>query len=423
MKVKSVKKATQVTAATLGKQFTSGTVEKNIYVEVRSGSLRFSVQVSPIPKDSCTFDIDQFDKGLRWARRRRIELLEQKADAKPKVAPLAPTIAPGSTPADILVSDILENYRIRELSKLAGAASDTSRLKRLDEWFGHLTLGQLDYDLLDRWMVERQAGLLGSGRVSDRTLTKHQKYYRKKAGQELPPTVIVPPSAQTVRHEITLMRRVLVAYFRANKLNQLHGAWLAAQYIMEIPLPEKPAPRDTRVEQEALAMLVTELDPLHVAFVRFAVMTTLRRSEVCSLRWEDVNWEKKVITLRKPGHLKKSKTSTRDVPLLPPALQILQQLGAGKTGQIFEISPSGISQALRRAADRVELFDVRLHDMRREGISRLVELLEASLEEVMVFSGHSDRAVLQKHYLQQRANVIGDRLTQHPRAATMIAAT
>jgi hypothetical protein len=41
----------------------------------------------------------------------------------------------------------------------------------------------------------------------------------------------------------------------------------------------------------------------------------------------------------------------------------------------------------------------------------------------MVFSGHSDRAVLQKHYLQQRANVIGDRLTQHPRAATMIAAT
>lgn len=418
MKVKS-----SLTQVTPGKQFKSGTVEKNIYVEVRSGSLRFAVEVSPLPKDSRTFDIDQFDDGLRWARRRRVELLEQKLDAKPKVAPSAPTISPGSTPADILVSDVLSNYRIRELPKLAGAEADSSRLKRLHEWFGHLTLGELDYDFLDRWMVDRQAGLLGSGRVSGQTLTKHQRHYRKKMGQELPPAVIVPPSAQTVRHEITLMRRALVAYFRANKLNQSHGAWLAAQYVMEIRLPEKPEPRDTRVDEEALALLITELDPLHIAFVRFAIMTTLRRSEVCSLQWEDVNWEKKVITLRKLGHLKKSKTSTRDVPLLPPALQILQQLGSGKTGQIFEISPSGISQALRRAADRVELYDVRLHDMRREGISRLVELLEASLEEVMVFSGHSDRAVLQKVYLQQRANVIGDRLAQHPRAATMISAT
>lgn len=59
MKVKSV---TQVTP---GKQFKSGTVEKNIYVEVRSGSLRFAVEVCPIPKDSLTFDIDKFDEGLR----------------------------------------------------------------------------------------------------------------------------------------------------------------------------------------------------------------------------------------------------------------------------------------------------------------------------------------------------------------------
>ncbi len=213
MKVKSVKQVTQ------GKQFKSGKVEKNIYVEVRSGSLRFAVEVSPIPKTSCTFDINQFDEGLRWARRRRVELLEQKLDAKPKALPPAPTIASGSTPADIAVHDILENYRLRELPKLAGAASDSSRLKRLDEWFGHLTLGQLDYDLLDRWMADRQAGMLGSGRVSNPKLTKHQRYYRKNAGKDLPLEVVIQPSAQTVRHEITLMRRAFIAYFRANKLN------------------------------------------------------------------------------------------------------------------------------------------------------------------------------------------------------------
>lgn len=47
MKVKSVNKVAQ---AAPSKQFKSGTVEKNIYVEVRSGSLRFAVEISPIPK-------------------------------------------------------------------------------------------------------------------------------------------------------------------------------------------------------------------------------------------------------------------------------------------------------------------------------------------------------------------------------------
>jgi len=401
-----------------------GKVEKNIYVELRSGAVRFVVEVSPLPKSSSTFDVSQFDFGLRWARRRRVELLEQKSQSTPVAPPPMPTIASGLTPADITVHDVLANYRLRELPKLAGAASDSSRLKRLDEWFGHLTLGQLDYDILDRWKADREAGLLGAGRASGSTLTKHQRYYRKKAGQGLPLDTLVLPSAQTVRHEITLMRRALIAYFRAFKLNQAYGTWLHSQYIMELPLPNKPEPRDTRVEEDAFAALITELDDtLQQAFVKFSVMTTLRRTEICSLRWEDVNLKKNVITLRAPGHLKKSKTHTREVPLLPPAIQILQKLGLANNGPIFNISPSGITQAVRRAADRAGLHDVRLHDLRREGISRLVELLEASLEDVMVFSGHSDREVLQRHYLQQRANVIGDRLTKHPRAATMISAT
>jgi len=44
---------------------TTGAIEKNIYAEVRSGSVRFVVQVSPTPKDSHTCDIDKFDEGLR----------------------------------------------------------------------------------------------------------------------------------------------------------------------------------------------------------------------------------------------------------------------------------------------------------------------------------------------------------------------
>jgi integrase len=155
------------------------------------------------------------------------------------------------------------------------------------------------------------------------------------------------------------------------------------------------------------------------AFAQFAVMTTLRRSEVCSLRWEDLDLEKCIIVLRKPGHFK-SKTHTREVPLLPPSIQILTKLGIQKVGPLFSITPSGISQAIRRAADRAGLYDVRLHDLRREGISRLLELLEASFEDVCLFSGHSDMQVLKDHYARASASVVGKRMAAHPNVGMMI---
>lgn len=405
----------------------TGAVEKNIYVEARGSALRFIVQVSPLPKSSATFDLDQYEAGLLWARRRRVELFEQKQKQKSaEPVPLAaPVISNRQIPAGILVKEVLDNYRVRELPKLSGAASDSSRLKRLGEWFGQLTLGELTYDVLERWKEQRLAGLLGSGRHTGKPeLTKHQRYYRKKTGRELPQQVVTPVTTQTVRHELVLLRRALTAYFRAHALNHQHGPWLHAQHVMQMPLPEKSDARDVRVDDEALSALVRELDdPLLQAFVRFAVLTTLRRSEVCSLLWEDVNLETKVVRLRAPGHRRKTKINAREVPLLPPAIAILQKLGPKKSGLLFEITPSGISQAVRRAADRAGLTDVRLHDLRREGISRLIELLEVSLETVTVFSGHSDLAVLQRHYVKQRSTVIAERLAEHPAAANMIPAT
>lgn len=419
----------------------NGTVERNIYVETRGRSLRFRVEVSPLPKDDITVDFDQYEAGLQWARRRRVELLEQKAQSKkhaaPAVAMAAPVVA-GWSPAEIRVSEVFESFRVRELPHLSGAAADSSRLKGLEEWFGQLTLGELTYDLLQKWMVDRASGVLGPGRISyPHGYSKNLRVQIRKAiaaGKEflsdgktlavMPDPIIVAPSAQTIRHEMTLLRRALHAYFSAHGLNEKHGTWLECQQVMQIDLPEKPDPRHTRVDEDGLQALVKELnDSALAAFTQFAVMTTLRRSEVCSLRWEDLSLEKRVIVLRAPGHLKKSKTRTREVPLLPQAVQILEKLGIQKKGRLFNITPSGISQAMRRAADRAGLYDLRLHDLRREGISRLLELLEASYEDVSLFSGHSDIKVLKDHYARPSASVVVKRMAEHPAMSKMMTAT
>lgn len=415
----------------------NGTIERNIYVETRGSALRFTVEVSPLPKDRLTVDVDQYEQGLQWARRRRVELLEEKATAKKSAAPAsAPAIVASKNPADVRISDAIQHFRANKLSKLAGAASDSSRLKGLEGWFGHLTLGELTDELLHKWLQDRASGALGLGRISYPPGYSKNDIYRSrqalKAGRTkwrdgtrivVPEPIIVPPSAQTIRHEVTLLRRTLFEYFRFTKLKKDYGSWLECHDVMTLEVPEKPEPRDTRVDDKGLQALVRELNnPTLAAFARFAVMTTLRRSEVCSLRWEDLNWEKRIIVLRKPKQLK-SKTHTRSVPLLPQAVQILQKLGVQKKGRLFDITPSGISQAMRRAADRAGLHDLRLHDLRREGISRLLELLQASYEDVSLFSGHSDLKTLQEHYARPDPSKVRDRLEQHPAIGAMISAT
>ena len=54
-------------------------LEKHIYVEKRNGSFRLKVVVPPF-QDSATFS--SIDEGMPWARRCRVEFLENKAPAK-----------------------------------------------------------------------------------------------------------------------------------------------------------------------------------------------------------------------------------------------------------------------------------------------------------------------------------------------------
>lgn len=417
----------------------NGKVERNIYVETRGPSLRFVVEVSPLPKDRLTVDLDQYEAGLQWARRRRVELLEQKSNAKKSVVPAsAPALAVVArmNPADVRISDAIQHFQENKVPKLASAASDSSRLKGLQEWFGHLTLGELTTELLHKWLSDRESGVLGAGRISYPPGFSKNDIYRSrqalKAGRTkwrdgtaivVPAPILVPPSAQTIRHEMTLLRRTLIEYFQYQKLKKDYGSWLECHDVMTLVIPDKPDPRETRVDEKGLQAMVKELnDPMLAAFAQFAVMTTLRRSEVCSLRWEDLDLEKGIIFLRKSGHFK-SKTHTREVPLLPPAIRILTTLGIQKKGPLFSITPSGISQAIRRAADRAGLYDVRLHDLRREGISRLLELLEASFEDVCLFSGHRDLQVLKDHYARPSASEVGKRLAVRPGLAAMISET
>lgn len=105
--------------------------------------------------------------------------------------------------------------------------------------------------------------------------------------------------------------------------------------------------------------------------------------------------------------------------MLPGAIKILQDLQPQKHGLIFSVPATDLSHAWRKAADNAEIYDARLHDCRREAISRLVETCRLSLQEVVLFSGHSDTRTLEKHYLRLDPAVMSSRLADLPEAINM----
>jgi integrase len=408
--------------------------EKNIYVENRSGAFRFKVIVHPL-KDSATFS--KVEEGAHWARRRRVELLEEKAsvalgqvprDAGQQGQTFDVAEFPHRTSSSIKLSDVFDSFETFELPKLSSQTSEASRLARLRKWFGALTTEQLNEDLIGKWILDRLSGKLGSGRDPNRAatmsgdcgeepLTKHQRYTRKKAGKEVPEKPIFPVSTQSVRHELKLLRRAVTKYLQRENRWPVYGAWWQAHYLMMMELPEPADPRRRRVSDNELVAIFNGIeDRCLKAAILFAVLTSLRRSEIVSLRWEDVDFTRKVVLLRKPGFVKKTKVHERDVPLLPGAIKVLQDLKPQKRGLIFPILAVDLSHAWRDSADKAGIYDARLHDCRREAISRLVETCRLTVHEVVLFSGHSDVRTLERHYLRLDPALMASRLGELPAA-------
>jgi hypothetical protein len=178
-------------------------VEKNIYVEQRGDSYRYIVAVHPLPRDTATFSTKA--EGLAWARRRRVELLEQKAGGQHTARTFTPrplrayphNAGTGNHPNTISVDEILRMYEQIDLPRHSGKNQEISRIRKLKEWFGHFILEELDDSVMETWCTKRLEGLLGSGRNPNRgnspasdgcaaSLTKHQRYWRKKLEKIMP---------------------------------------------------------------------------------------------------------------------------------------------------------------------------------------------------------------------------------------------
>ena len=168
----------------------------------------------------------------------------------------------------------------------------------------------------------------------------------------------------------------------------------------------KPTPARARTRR------VTDDDALKIAkgvaelrngllanIIHFAIATGMRRGEILSLMWSNVNEHTAHLPLTKNG-------KSRTVPLSPSALRVLSQRklhsrqertkgtqACNGEDRVFPMSPNAVRLAWERLKRRVGIKDLRFHDLRHEAISRFFEM-GLSVPEVSLISGHKDTRML-----------------------------
>ncbi|XLZ72871.1 site-specific integrase [Massilia sp. SR12] len=139
--------------------------------------------------------------------------------------------------------------------------------------------------------------------------------------------------------------------------------------------------------------------PMFETFTQFQLMTGARRSESLSLRWPNVDLEAQT------AYLPETKNGRpRKLPLRSDLVELLRQLP--RTGErVFEFTNAALRKAWQRMCEHAGLtgeFDLHVHDLRHEAISRVAEIGSNtpggfSLLDLQAFSGHRDVRMLLRY--------------------------
>ncbi|MCO5399132.1 tyrosine-type recombinase/integrase [Ralstonia soli] len=134
--------------------------------------------------------------------------------------------------------------------------------------------------------------------------------------------------------------------------------------------------------------------------IRFAIASAMRAGEITRIRWADIDETDRTVVIRDRKDPSEKIGNHQTVPLLGDAWDIVQRQPRG-SDCIFPYKEATFSSLFPRACAALGIEDLRFHDLRHEGVSRLFEA-GYRIEQVAIVSGHRDWKQLQR-YTQLRA--------------------
>ena len=214
-------------------------------------------------------------------------------------------------------------------------------------------------------------------------------------------------SARTINKELQVLRQIL----------KRHKLWAYVQDDVRFEREYSDIGKALTREEEKRLLKACASNALLSAVVTLALNTALRKNEIRTLRWSQIDFERRTVTV---GRAKTPAGSNRVVPLNQPAFDSLVKW-AGRLVEsraddyVFpaceaagierehpdrdRIDPSQPIKSWRsawRAALKRAALQARFHDLRHTCITKLAES-QASEQTVMAIAGHASRKMID-HY-------------------------
>lgn len=147
----------------------------------------------------------------------------------------------------------------------------------------------------------------------------------------------------------------------------------------------------TNEEISCLLIQLEKINPLYKSLTEFALETAMRRGELMSFIWTNVDFEKCLIflPLTKNGY-------SRYVPLSKKAIEILKSLNKTEDQRVFPLNPNTVSLLFLKATKRANLENVHFHDLRHMSITRMSKKI-TNIFELSIISGHRSLKMLQRY--------------------------
>lgn len=194
-------------------------------------------------------------------------------------------------------------------------------------------------------------------------------------------------------------------------LNHARREWGIAieNPVEKIRKPPTPPHRDRVLNQNEEERLLGVLTPgnLREANGRFsketrdtwvkpmvilAIETAMRRGELLSLEWRNID------LARRTAYLPMTKNGRpRTVPLSTRAIRTFQEMPRSIDGRVFPISHWTVEQVFERACKLAGLTGVHFHDLRHTAATRLAEKVPNVIE-LAAITGHSNVGMLKRYY-------------------------
>lgn len=256
------------------------------------------------------------------------------------------------------LSDVIARYLLEITPTMKGATEDAIRLKAI----------------LRKPIAKWSMANLSAARIAA---------YRDERLKEV--------SAGTVIRELAYLSSIINHARREWGIN-------VSNPVQMVRKPQSPQARSRVLTDDEIGKLLLALEPQGrrshwtKPAVQLALETAMRRGELLSLRWENIDLHARTAFLpdTKNG-------DSRTVPLSTSAVQVLEGLPKHISGAVIPVKFFSLDAAFKRACKRAGLEEVRFHDLRRTAITRMADKLPNVIELAAV-SGHKSLMVLKRYY-------------------------